>query len=165
MRGRKPKPTAIKKLTGNPGRRHLNKAEPTAIYDLTDPPSWMNESQKAGWRFALQAAPSGLLKMIDRSALAVWVVAEDLHRDASIKIQTHGMLVKSPKQGQPMQSPYLPILNKQASIMLKAAAELGFTPAARCRISIDDKEKATDPLSEFLGAAESYTAPAGKPRH
>jgi hypothetical protein len=36
----------------------------------------------------------------------------------------------------PLQSPYLAILNKQAQIMLKAAAELGFSPSSRSRVQV-----------------------------
>jgi Phage terminase, small subunit len=38
-------------------------------------------------------------------------------------------------------SPYLPVVNKQAQIMLKAAEQLGFTPTARSRVQI------TEPIS------------------
>jgi hypothetical protein len=37
----------------------------------------------------------------------------------------------------PLQSPYLAILNKQAQIMLKAGAELGFSPASRTRVQVE----------------------------
>lgn len=112
----------------------------------------MSDSQQAGWRYAILCAPHNLLKKIDRSALTVWVIAEDLHRQAAEKVEQFGMLTKSPNKGQPMQSPYLPILNKQAQIMLKAAAELGFTPSARSRIALEDgKQENNDPLAEFLG--------------
>ena len=33
MAGRKPKPTAVKKLEGNPGKRKLNKKEPALKRD------------------------------------------------------------------------------------------------------------------------------------
>jgi hypothetical protein len=35
---------------------------------------------------------------------------------------------------EPTQSPYLPVINRQALIMLKAASERGFTPVSRPRI-------------------------------
>jgi len=38
--------------------------------------------------------------------------------------------------GLPLQSPYLAILNKQAQIMRKAGAELGFLPASRTRVQV-----------------------------
>jgi hypothetical protein len=68
--------------------------------------------------------------------LAIWVVAEDLHREAAEKIAQYGLLTKSPNAGLPLQSPYLAILNKQAQIMIKAGAELGFSPASRTRVQV-----------------------------
>lgn len=35
MAGRKPKPTAVKKLEGNPGKRKLNKNEPVPAKEIT----------------------------------------------------------------------------------------------------------------------------------
>ena len=64
------------------------------------------------------------------------MVAEDLHREAAEKIAQYGLLTKSPNAGLPLQSPYLAILNKQAQIMLKAGAELGFSPASRTRVQV-----------------------------
>ena len=138
MRGRKPVPTHLKVLWGNPGKRRLNDREPRPEGDLNDPPEWMSESQKQGWAYAIENAPDGLLKKLDRSALVAWVVAEDLHRQASMMLEKYGILTKTPNTGQPMQSPYLPIVNRQAFIMLKAAEQLGFTPAARSRVQVDE---------------------------
>lgn len=90
-----------------------------------------------GWAFAITNAPYGLLKQLDRSVLAIWVVAEDLHREAAEKVAQYGLLTKSPNAGLPLQSPYLAILNKQAQIMLKAGAELGFSPSSRTRVQVD----------------------------
>ena len=136
MRGRKPVPTYLKVIRGNPGKRGLNKNEPVPDGALADPPEWMADSQKAGWNYAIENSPAGLLKRLDRSTLAVWVVAEDLHRRAAEMIEKIGILTKAPNTGLPIQSPYLPVVNKQAQIMLKAAEQLGFTPAARSRIQI-----------------------------
>lgn len=145
MRGRKTKPTHLRLLEGNRGHRALNEQEPKPEGDLKDCPEWMTESQKSGWNYAITHAPKGMLKKIDQSALVVWVVAEDVHRQATEKL-THGLIMKAPNTGLPIQSPYLPIVNKQASIMLKAAEQLGFTPASRPRIKADidndwDEEK------------------------
>ena len=136
MRGRRPKPTALKEMEGNPGKRPLNKAEPKPTGDLYAAPEWMSDSQREGWAYAITNAPYGLLKQLDRSILAIWVVAEDLHREAAEKITQYGLLTKSPNAGLPLQSPYLAILNKQAQIMLKAGAELGFSPASRTRVQV-----------------------------
>ncbi|KQU53959.1 hypothetical protein ASG67_17900 [Sphingomonas sp. Leaf339] len=137
MRGRRPKPTALKELEGNPGKRRLNRGEPKPNGDLYAAPEWMSATQRDGWAYAITHAPHGLLKQLDRSVLAIWVVAEDMHREAAEKIAQYGLLTKSPNAGLPLQSPYLAILNKQAQLMLKAGSELGFSPSSRTRVQID----------------------------
>ena len=136
MKGRKPLPTHLKLLSGNAGKRPVNTSEPAPVGDLVAPPEWMTDEQKAGWGYAVQNAPRGLLKLLDRSTLAVWVIAEDLHKQASIAVAKFGLVTKSQTLGVPMQNPYLPIVNRQAQIMLKAAAELGFSPSSRSRVQV-----------------------------
>jgi phage terminase small subunit len=46
-------------------------------------------------------------------------------------------------------SPYLQIINKQSEIMIRAAAELGFTPSSRSRISVDPKDSKTNPFGDL----------------
>jgi phage terminase small subunit len=43
-------------------------------------------------------------------------------------------MIKSPT-GYPVQSPYVAVANRQAEIMIRIAAEFGFTPASRSRIA------------------------------
>jgi P27 family predicted phage terminase small subunit len=121
-------------ISGNPGKRPLPQGEPIPVGALREPPDWFSESQKAGWRYAIEHAPFGLLKRLDRSALVAWAVAEDAHRQAAEKVQQHGMLVKT-AQGTPIQSPYVGIMNRQANIMLRAIAQLGFSPSSRAGVS------------------------------
>jgi P27 family predicted phage terminase small subunit len=149
-RGRKPKPTALKLVGGNAGKRALNKREPKPTGNLTEPPEWLTEQQSEGWRYAIANAPYGLLKLIDRSALVAWVVAEDLHRQAAEKLNGGAMLIKTPN-GMPVQSPYLSIINKQAAIMIKAASEMGFSPASRSRVEIGVGEQEDDPADRYFG--------------
>lgn len=102
-----------------------------------------------GWCYAIEHAPAGLLKKLDRTVLMIWVVAEDLHRQAAEKLAKFGLLTQAPNSGMPMQSPFLPILNKQAQIMLKAAEQLGFTPASRSRISIPECSGQNNPFNRL----------------
>ena len=148
MKGRKPVPTHLKMLHGNPGKRPLNRDEPVPEGELTDPPEWMPESQKTAWNYAIQHAPAGLLKKLDRSILVVWVVAEDLHHRAAEMVEKFGILTKAPNTGLPIQSPYLPVVNRQALIMMKAAEQLGFTPVARSRVQIAEPRRAHNKWSE-----------------
>jgi P27 family predicted phage terminase small subunit len=152
VRGRKPIPTHLKILRGNPGKRRLNSDEPIPEGDLKDPPNWLSESQKAGWNYAIEHAPKGLLKKLDCSALVAWVVAQDMHRQATEMVARHGLLIRAPATGVPIQSPYVPIINRQAGIMLKAAEQLGFTPVARSRVQVVNESSSnasTNPFAEL----------------
>jgi P27 family predicted phage terminase small subunit len=170
MRGRKPVPTALRKLHGNPRKTAMPKFEPKPEGDLADAPDWLNEEQRAFWSYAMAHAPPGLLKRIDHSALVAWVVAADLHRQASIAQGKVGLLVRiktratigADDPGVPAASPYINIVNQQAKIILKAASELGFTPVSRPRINTgagSDFSANTDEPS-----LDEYLASAPKPR-
>lgn len=150
MKGRKPKPTHLKVVGGNPGKRRINDSEPKPVGNLCEAPDWLTEEQKAGWAYAISNSPYGLLKKLDKSALTVLVVAEDFHRQAVIAVGKFGLITKSPSKGEPMQNPYLPIINRQAQIMIKAAAELGFTPSSRSRVEVSGGEE-EDPADRFFG--------------
>jgi len=73
------------------------------------------------------------------AVLAAYCTAYALYFEALEMVNKHGAIIKSPN-GYPQQSPYLSHLNRQAEVMMRTAAELGFTPASRRRIfSFDDR--------------------------
>jgi hypothetical protein len=78
-------------------------------------------------------APPGLLTTVDRSALTVWVIAEDIHRRASEELAKGSLLVES--GGAHVPNRLIGILTRQALVLLKAASDLGFTPASRPRMA------------------------------
>src|SRR3954469_19823821 len=54
--------------------------------------------------------------------------------EANEKLEAMGLLVKAPNTGLPIQSPYLPVLNRQTEIARKLAANLALPPAQRNRV-------------------------------
>ena len=152
MSGRKPLPTAIKKLKGTLQKCRTNLREPDPEGDLVEPPEYMSEGAKSAWRYALDCAPPHLLRRLDMSVLEVWACSADLYRKAQIGLIKTGMLIKMPNTGVPMPSPYLAIANKQAQIMTKAATEMGFTPASRSRVTLP-MEAADDDLDPWADIA------------
>jgi P27 family predicted phage terminase small subunit len=135
MRGRRPKPTRVKVLTGNPGKRPLNQFEPRPEPSIPDCPPQLGEVAQREWnRLVQELAPLRLMTNLDRAALAAYCGAYALWADATEAIQKYGAMVKSPT-GYPVQSPYVAIANRQAEIMMRIASEFGFTPASRSRIS------------------------------
>jgi P27 family predicted phage terminase small subunit len=152
VKGRKPIPTDIHKLMGtfnatDHGRDR--KGEPKPKDDLSyEPPDGLTPSQAAIWRRGVEYAPKGLLKEIDWTIFLAWVVAFDQHetaRAAQARLDARGgdleYLMKT-RNGEMMVSPYLGIMNRSGLRMMKAASELGFSPASRPRLATgkDDDE-------------------------
>jgi P27 family predicted phage terminase small subunit len=135
MRGDKAKPTGLRvlRMTGKEAEKLIRRQVSTPG-PLADPPEWLTADQKAAWAYVIANAPRDILKRIDKSVVAGFVVAEDLHRQACLEISRSALLIKSPKQALPMQNPYLAIANRQFVLMQRAASELGFTPCSRARI-------------------------------
>jgi len=147
--GKKPTPTALKKLRGNPGRRPLpkNEPQPKKSTGLPRAPTVLNKPGQKEWRrMVKELHPLGLLTNIDLTALTMYCAAYSDWIHAQQKIQEHGMLVIV--NTVPQQSPWMQISNKAAEKMLKYLPEFGMTPSSRSRVSVQEKKKA-DPLADF----------------
>lgn len=67
MAGRKPKPTAVKKLEGNPGKRKLNTKEPVPAKGMPACPDWLMPEAKKEWeRLAKLMNQMGVLTEVGR---------------------------------------------------------------------------------------------------
>jgi P27 family predicted phage terminase small subunit len=143
MRGRRPKPTRLKVLTGNPGKRPLNDAEPRPDVAIPECPTELGPLARREWdRLVGELITLRLLTNLDRAALAAYCGAYALWAEATGAIQKYGAMIKSPT-GYPVQSPYVAIANRQAEIMMRIASEFGFTPASRSRIATPEKPERT----------------------
>ena len=60
MAGRKPKPTALKKLEGNPGKRKLNTKEPIPAKGMLNCPEWLLPEAKKEWENLMGIGSSAL---------------------------------------------------------------------------------------------------------
>jgi P27 family predicted phage terminase small subunit len=153
MRGRKPKPTIIRALEGNPGKRPLNTGEPKPPDGIPDCPSQLDDEAKAEWfRTAKVLSDMGLLTVADRSALAAYCTVYSRWVHAEAQVRKYGAVVKSPQKGFPMKSPYLCIADQAMEAMRKFMVEFGLTPSSRSRIRVPDSARVADELEAFLEA-------------
>jgi P27 family predicted phage terminase small subunit len=150
MRGRKPIPTTLKVLSGNPGRRPLNDREPTPMPGGPECPDWLDDEAKAEWqRICAELQGMGILSTADRAALAMYCTAWSRWKMAEEQVRKFGPIVKSPEKGFPMKSPYLTIADQAMETMRKLMVEFGLTPSSRSRIRRPD-DNAVDELNQFL---------------
>ena len=141
--GPQPKPTAIKRLEGNPGKRKLNDREPDPTLGCT-PPEWLPPGARTEWeRVYPELSSLGLVTVVDQAALACWCIAVDTLARAS--------RVLEPSDNDSM--PEIQITDKDyecvsgAELMRRQAMkdirafcqEFGFSPAARSRIAVPEK--------------------------
>lgn len=139
MRGRKPKPTVLKLLEGNPGHRPLPKDEPKPEPTIPKCPSHLDKEAKKEWRrMAKELAPLGLLTKLDKAVFAVYCETFSAWMAGAKEIQDKGMILKEKKgkklTGRLIINPYFRIVNTAKEQMMKALVEMGMTPSSRTRV-------------------------------
>src|SRR5690349_7620654 len=93
MRGRRPKPTRLKVLTGNPGKRPLNAAELTPEPAIPDCPAELGPVARREWdRLVVELASLRLLTNLDRAALAAYCGSYALWAESMEAIQKYGTM-------------------------------------------------------------------------
>lgn len=127
----RPKPTALKVLAGNPGKRPLNDREPdSGKLDLAPPPG-LSDAAVTQWnRIAPMLAQSGVLKHSDRDLLEHYCECYVIHKAHIAEGKVNTSLLSQLRQ----------MLN-----------EMGMTPAARSRIVADKPEAKSDGKARFFG--------------
>src|ERR1700690_3621432 len=97
MRGRKPKPTHLKLITGNPGHRPLNDAEPCAPAAIPSAPRFMNKDARREYRrLGPVLRDAGVLTNLDGPAFALYCCALARVAEAEHRLAVEGMTVTSP---------------------------------------------------------------------
>lgn len=149
-RGRKPTPTAIKELEGNPGKRPLNSNEPKP--DATAPkcPKWLEPEAKKEWkRLSIEMERIGILTKVDMAAFAAYCQAYARWQEAEKFITEHGTIVRTPS-GYWQTVPQVSIAQTYMKIMEKLAEQFGLTPSSRSRIIAGNQEGNTDDEMEKI---------------
>jgi P27 family predicted phage terminase small subunit len=157
MAGRRPKPTVIKELSGNPGKRRLNKSEPGFSAGATCP-KHLDKIAKTEWkRLSGDLIASGLLTTVDRAALAAYCDVYSRWVQATTALQIQGLVITSTKSGYPIPNPYVAIANTSLTLMHKFSVEFGFTPSSRSRIHVAQPANTSDdPLMRFMQATNDH---------
>ncbi|WP_297767773.1 phage terminase small subunit P27 family [uncultured Roseovarius sp.] len=157
MRGRKPKPTKLKLLSGTARKHRLNEHEPTPDLAQPDPPEHLTGAARLEWeRVIEEIVQLGIMSNLDRAPLAAycqaygrWVAAEAaLARMAEKDGVTEGLIVRT-KAGNVIHNPLVGAANKAMADMVRYAAEFGFTPSSRSQVSAVEAPDEDNPFSWF----------------
>ncbi|MDE9566397.1 phage terminase small subunit P27 family [Xenorhabdus bovienii] len=156
--GRRPKPTARKELAGNPGKRKLNRDEPS-FTPLTrvSPPDWFAENEMllavVMWELtSKELCTQGLLCVTDLAVLERWCVAYQFWRNAVINIARQGNTVTGATGGS-IKNPELTAKKEQQSEMDTTGAMLGLDPSSRQRlIGVAGQAKMDNPFIRMISS-------------
>ena len=145
MAGRRPKPTSLKLVAGNPGKRAINKKEPKPKRLIPSCPAYLSSESKVAWgRLSVLLDRMGVLTEADTAALERLC---DCYSDILICRQsliTDGWTYKTvDAQGNTL------IKGNPAATQLRAAdsqfkaylIEFGLTPAARSKVHGNPEEE------------------------
>lgn len=163
MRGRKPKPSALKRAAGNPGKRPINENEPRPPIPADPPyvPRHLNPDARREWRRIVRILIEiGLYTDIDRAALAGYCQAWGRWVAATRKLKETGGPVLKSDGGNYYQNPWLAVGNRAEVEMRKWLIEFGMTPSSRSRVVVaQDYEQLSlaDILFQDIGDQEEKT--------
>ena len=155
MAAPKPKPTALKLLEGRGHGRdsggRVVKEVPGFARSAPPAPEWLPVEARAEWdRVVPEMDRLGILKRIDRAALAAYCAAWDRFVTASAIVAAEGMVLHDDKQGRAQRHPAL-LTAEAASKELRAwASEFGLTPSAEQRLAGtkgDDGDQGENPFA------------------
>lgn len=146
MAGRNPKPTALKVIEGNKGKRKIGANEPDPAYlnDLT-PPAWLSSAAAEVWNeIAPNLRKACVLTELDVQALAMGCVAVAQYRAAVRRVGED--LVKSKQvendEGRACEvgehvNPWMIVQSMTFKQAMAIFAQFGMSPAARTRIVVN----------------------------
>jgi P27 family predicted phage terminase small subunit len=154
--GRRPQPTALKVLRGNPGKRPLNVDEPAipaADPSFDTPPAELHDDLVAAkeWtRVAPILRRVGLVSDTERAALTALCQQWSRYVAAHAQVIALGMCIETTK-AVPIPNPYLLVADRALSHCHKLWSELGLTPSGRARASKLPAAPSDKPASKWAG--------------
>lgn len=152
-RGPKPKPTHLKVMAGNPGKRPLPTNEPKPAPGLPDPPEGMDESTRAVWqRLAVELEAAGIATQLDSLAFEMLVRAYVEMQAAAAKVAQLGPVWMDQGEGKIpkfVYSPFWVIQNKEWKKLQAMLTEFGMTPSSRSKVISANVPKDDDDLESF----------------
>ncbi|MHC4197299.1 MAG: phage terminase small subunit P27 family [Planctomycetota bacterium] len=146
MTGRKPEPTRLKVLKGNPRGKPLNKHEPQAQVILPKCPRELKGKARAEWNKVVPILHSTrILTELDLSLLKAycqaWRLLQDAQEHLALDVKQNGDFTITSAGGQVYQNPHVGLVQRQFQIVRSLQSELGMTPSARSKISVAPQGK------------------------
>jgi P27 family predicted phage terminase small subunit len=154
-RGKRPEPTKLKILRGNPGCRPINKAEPQPPADGVVMPSHLGEVAAGKWSELLPLLQAvKVMTRADIEALARYCDTYEWWLATRAKLKKEGdtypILNDKGEVKYIAQRPEVSIANKLATQLRQLESDFGLSPAARTSLKVEPDAKEESVLNKFL---------------
>jgi P27 family predicted phage terminase small subunit len=151
--GRPPKPTKLKILQGNPGKRALPKNEPQPPASDGEAPDWLEGRPREAWDWlAPMLGDMKVLTEADKHALALLCDVYAEYIALRRVIQNRGRVyTTTTAQGDTMirPRPEVAMISDAWRRIHRMMVEFGMTPSARSKVTrLPEEEK--DPFADYL---------------
>jgi phage terminase small subunit len=155
MRGRKPKPTALRVIQGNPGKRTINTEEPQPdAIAPTCPPELTDPVAIAQWQDVIvPAIARGQITVDDRANAIGLCELWAKYRMLRAEEAKHPPVVAVGKNKYPMLNPAGLGADKVLERFVKLSAELGLTVTSRTRVKANQKPAVDEMKVKYFGAS------------
>lgn len=171
--GRPNKPTQLKVLQGNPGKRPLPKNEPRPPEGEVKTPPWLHGKARTAWRWIAPILDRmGLLTTADPHALALlceayaeYIQAREIVRKLGMTYEsrifratTKRVTIEETDEADDPESGWSIMIRPRPEVAIAADAwrrahrmlvEFGMTPSSRAKVSVNPAEE-WDPFEEYL---------------
>jgi P27 family predicted phage terminase small subunit len=155
MAGRKPVPTAIRQVRGNPGKRPLPKNEPAVELATPPCPDYFTDDQQVAWaELAERLVDMKVLTLGDGAALELLFAAYMEWRYAADIVTDEGMTyTTTTESGDVMYRPRPEVAIaadawRRVTSMLR---EFGLTPSSRTKVATAGGAKKQNAFLELMG--------------
>lgn len=136
-RGPAPKPTALKILEGNKGKRPLNKKEPKPKLGIPKMPQHLGAIARQKWREVVpELDRMGMLALVDAADLEGFCVAYQDAVECDEIIREKGRVITTPT-GIARANPAVLQKREAWARVHRFAGEFGLSPASRTRIQVE----------------------------
>ena len=150
-RGPAPKPSRLKILAGNPGRRPLNEAEPEPqLVDSLEPPIELDELEQRFWSYyAGLLQRCRVLSEADVHALAAAAQWWSVYQRAMADL--NGELTQSTKSNGEIAKPTVTIARQAFGQCWAIMQAFGLNPGDRSKLRALPPAEGHDPLDKYFG--------------
>lgn len=150
-RGRKPKPSELKRLQGNPGKREISRREPKPQNEVKRPWGMKGLPRKFWDEHADELERLGVLTGVDTAAFRLMAESYAFALEAAEQLREAGFIFEG-RDG-PRKHPLHQVFRDHANLFRSFATEFGMTPSSRTRLQMPEEAEQLSLVEQLFANA------------